>query len=54
MSPDEIAAKVRALLDDHLNLEHGEMMLPLKTHEIELLGWAICDLVNNAAREATR
>jgi hypothetical protein len=54
VSPDEIAAKVRAMLDDHLNLERGEMMMPLKAHEIELFGWAICDLVEKAVAEVGR
>lgn len=54
MIPDEIAAKVRALLDDHLNLERGEMMMPLKVHEIEALGRAICDVVEKALSEAGR
>lgn len=47
MIPDEIAAKVRALLDDHLNLERGEMMMPLKVYEIEGLGRSIRNLVDD-------
>ena len=51
MTPAELEAKVKALLELHLNLEYGEMMLPLKPPEIDALSQAIMWLVSDIAEQ---
>lgn len=45
MTPDQIRQEATALVDHQLNLEDGQMMMPLKTHEIGGLIDAIVALV---------
>lgn len=54
MDPDLLDARIREILEYDLNLEGDEMMMPLKTHEIEALGRSIRDLVDLAVDEASR
>jgi hypothetical protein len=51
MTPQELDSWIEKLLETHLNLENGEMMLPLKGGEIDFLGRAIRELALQAARD---
>jgi hypothetical protein len=54
VSPDILEARIHEILEQGLTLEDGEMMMPLKVHEIETLFRSIRDLVNDAVREVTQ
>jgi hypothetical protein len=54
VTTEELDDAIRAMLADHLNLEGGVMMMPLKEHEISYLHHAIRDLINKAGREVAR
>jgi hypothetical protein len=51
---EELDRKICELLEVDLNLEDGEMVMPLKRHEIDELHRDIRYLVNDAIREAVR
>jgi hypothetical protein len=54
VSPDILEEKIREILDYRLDLEDGEMMMPLKRTQIDALLSDIRGLVNDAVSEATQ
>lgn len=54
MTPDVLETRVREIVEYGLNLDpDGQMMMPLKEHEIAALERSIRDLVVDAVSEAT-
>ncbi|MGK5682432.1 hypothetical protein [Actinoplanes sp. URMC 104] len=51
MTREELTDRIHALLDLYLNLEGGEMMLPLKQHKIAGLADVIEHLVTDAVQD---
>jgi hypothetical protein len=50
VSRQDLDEWIERLLETHLNLERGEMVLPLKGWEIDVMGRAIRELALEAAR----